>query len=305
MVESWRDDDLAVAPGVWREDLGKTATRVGTFGLVPVILVSIGLVLLYRNEDSVRTWLRYFGVISAAETPGPTGNPRDMAGLFAVIAGVAGFFFLPHGKLTELFGPMQTMRHPIAELQIVVAAVTIVIVLAVLIRRVPLRYAKLLIQLFELNLALLLLAGVYFVYGGDWFGWIEAVSPPERTRLAATRGAFFLLLALLWELAASTEITNVDGRVFRRPARVLLYAGYIMLVCTAALFVSAQTLERPAVRPELFFEAEEVVRQGVVWLGTPVLLLNFFVHASGNVTVRAELRRVATAVASRVRVWLA
>src|SRR5215470_4980661 len=80
------------------------------------------------------------------------------------------------------------MRYPIAELQIVVAAVTIVIVLAILIRRVPVRYARLLTQLFELNLALLLIAVVYFVYGGGWFGWIEAVSPPERTRLAATRG---------------------------------------------------------------------------------------------------------------------
>ena len=303
MVENWRDDDLAVAPEVWHEDLEKTATRVVTFGLVPVILVSIGLGLLYRNMDTVRTWLRHFRLLPSAETPDPTGSPRDMAGLFAVIAGVAGFFFLPHGKLTELFGPIQPIRHPIAELQMVVSVVTIVIVLVILIRRAPLRYATVLTQLFELNLALLLIAFVYFLYGGGFFGGSEATSLPEKTLWRATRGALFLLLALLWELASSTEITKVDGRVFRRPARVLLYAGYIMLVCTAALFVSAQTFEQSTVQPELFFEAEEVVRQGVVWLGTPLLLLTFLVHASGDSTVRTEFAHLRAATASRLRSW--
>jgi hypothetical protein len=84
-----------------------------------------------------------------------------------------------------------------------------------------------------------------------------------------------LLMALLWDfLRSGAEITNVDGPIFRRPARILAYLGYIALVGTTILFLSAQTVG-PDGAPVEFLEAEDVVRQGIIWLGVPVLLLRF------------------------------
>jgi hypothetical protein len=303
MSDSWRPDGSVVPPQPWHEDLQQTAVRVFTFGLVPVILGPVGLVLLFRGKAKVQAWLGPLRIDVPAAARNLLASPRDMAGLFAVVAGVTGFFFLPHGELTELFGRIKPTHDPVAALQMVVAMTTMLVVLVVAIRRLP--RAGVLTQLFQLNLALLLIAAIYRLYGGIVGASEAAVDAPlgERAQWHAIAEAVFLVMALLWDLFASGKEIARDGPVFPRQARVLLYAGYIMLVCTAVLFVSSQTIAHSSEKPERFFEAEEVVRQGVVWLGSPLLLLSFLLQGGKHSVLQAKILRLGVYVANRVRNW--
>ena len=91
--------------------------------------------------------------------------------------------------------------------------------------------------------------------------------------------AVVLVVALSRDLLMSgKEFTNPDNHGFSRDVRVLLYVGYIMLVCTCVLYFSSQTLGDTNTPSERFFEAERVVQQGIVLLGTPYLLARFLIR---------------------------
>jgi hypothetical protein len=57
--------------------------------------------------------------------------------------------------------------------------------------------------------------------------------------------------------------------------RVMLYVGYVVLVCTCILYLSSLTSVATGKQVESVLVAEEIIRQGVVWLATPYLLLSF------------------------------
>ena len=124
-------------------------------------------------------------------------------------------------------------------------------------------------MLLGFNLAPFLLEAGYRLYD---FGSLES-----EESLAAQ--AVVLVVALSWDLLMSgKEFTNPDNHGFSRDVRVLLYVGYIMLVCTCVLYFSSQTLGDTNTPSERFFEAERVVQQGLVLLGTPYLLARFLIR---------------------------
>lgn len=247
MVRSWRPDFSAVAPAsLPAPDLAHRAARVSGFGFVPILFAVVGWLLLFQLRKSE-----------------PLGRPLDRAALFAIAVGVTALLFLPDTELIELWEGAESHHNPLATLQLVAAGATVLLTLYWMIRR-QLRAKEWAIREFaRLNIGFLVLLLVYSLYGA-------AIGIGHHSILIQ---AVVLVVALMWDLLMSgKEITNVDGRIFRRPARVLIYLGYLTLVCTVVLFFSNQTSAGKPV--EKILEAEDVVRQGIIWLGTPILLLN-------------------------------
>jgi hypothetical protein len=92
-----------------------------------------------------------------------------------------------------------------------------------------------------------------------------------------------IVAAFLWDfLTSGEEVTNVEGRTFPRAARVLLYAGYIMLVATIVLFFAPVTPNSIFNQQDLFFvfSADLWPRYGLLLLGVPLLLTNFLLALS-------------------------
>jgi len=292
MVASWRPDRAASPPArLVYPDLKSTALRVSSFGLIPAILAPIGLILLFlpRARDVSRLGLlhRFLGGSGARLTgPTPFGTPRDFAGFFFVIVAITGFFFLPHGQLTELGGrteaPAETIdagtideaggssgaptSQGINALQIFVSGITCLLVLIVTLRRTASVNSILLVELLQLNIALVFLSVFFWFYGKlAWASeksvWIQAA---------------VLIILKLWDfLTSGKDITNANGRLFQRRDLVFLYAGYLMLVATAILYFSAERSSANNRVIERFFDAESLLCQGIIWLGCPLLLFGF------------------------------
>jgi hypothetical protein len=82
-------------------------------------------------------------------------------------------------------------------------------------------------------------------------------------------------------------ITNHDSTRYPRPARIMFYVGYLLVVATI-VFYWVRT-ERAAGRDQAAFEAELFVAAGLVCLGLPFLLFR---------NVRAYLDAVRAGVTS-------
>jgi hypothetical protein len=88
----------------------------------------------------------------------------------------------------------------------------------------------------------------------------------------AIGGAAILIVALLMDLAVSGEaITNVSGRIFPRDTRVLAYTGYILLVAATVLMFASLHNEQGKLL-ESTFDADEWVKEGILFLGIPLTL---------------------------------
>jgi hypothetical protein len=88
------------------------------------------------------------------------------------------------------------------------------------------------------------------------------------------RGAI-ICLALSWEFWTSgAMITNRDSPRYPRPARIMFYLGYLLVIASIVFFWVK--LPRAAGSPQAAFEAELYVATGVVCLGLPFLLFRHF-----------------------------
>src|SRR5262249_30686273 len=148
-----------------------------------------------------------------------------------------------------------------------VSGATVLVAAVFLLRGLTPIRSLLLVELLQLNIAFLFLAGFLWIYNGvSWAG--------DKTVWAQ---AALLVILKLWDLLISgKDVTNVNGRVFQRRFLLLLYLGYIMLVSTAILHFSSQRLADSTQSMEQFFEAETLLGQGILWLGSPLLLVGFF-----------------------------
>lgn len=275
MLSSWKSDGSTAPLGPMQQhELGKTALRISTFGLWPVLLGPLGLLLLFlprirpthgKSLGRLRQFL-FGGRASFGSVPSSFGGPRDKAALFAIAVALCAFLFFPIGRLTELTGHIQVTEHPLAAMELWVAVASILGVPFLVWRRAG-RNSSQFKQIMHLNFGLFFLSVFYWVY-------TQAIEVSQRRVLAQ---AVVLVVVLLWDLLMSgKEITNVDGPVFRRPFRVLLYLGYLMLVSSAILYFSSalSAKSNKSIENELF-EAENIVRHGIVWLGAPLLFLGF------------------------------
>ena len=132
------------------------------------------------------------------------------------------------------------------------------------------RNSRLLAELLELNIGMGLLELAYRFYSAA--GEIGGKSLKLQ--------AVFFLLLLIWDLLMSgKEITNGDSKVFRRANRVLLYAGYLVLVSSAILYYACQTGgPGPLSEGAKFFDSENTIREGILWLGAPLLMTGYLLR---------------------------
>ena len=234
-------------------DLSRRVTHVGGFGYLPLVFAPIGLILLF-----VRFWPDTALLRWARKTP--TGLPIEVAGLLLITVAATAVFFLPETELLEYWREAEVRANPLGSLQLAVAGATVVTVLISLLLRKLAAWIGTIRDLIALNVAVFTLFAIYAVYG--------ATIPLGEHNVAIEVSIF--LVSILWDFLRSGEqITNVDGRLFRRPARVMAYLGYIALIGTTTLFLSAQSVKDSGVPIEKVLEGEEIVRQGIIWLGTP------------------------------------
>ena len=105
--------------------------------------------------------------------------------------------------------------------------------------------------------------------------WIDSLfgKTTDTTGRVALFAAVVLVVALLWELAASGEgVTNLHSKWFPRDARVMLFAGYILLVSSAVLFYSSLHDAKSQTLLESQFDSEAFVRSGIFFLGVPLVI---------------------------------
>jgi hypothetical protein len=129
-------------------------------------------------------------------------------------------------------------------------------------------------HLLAANLGLLLLAWLYELYG-------RALTVQDISTLLA---AGLLVVTLLWDLVMSGHpITNLSSPAYPRPARILLWSGYVTMVGTGILFYSSHTAGGSGAALSGMFETDETVRQGILWLGSAVLLSTLLTGLFGQI----------------------
>lgn len=269
MAGSWTPDPPAVAPATetapsWLADIGVPGL---VLGLLPLLIaLCVGLPLLRRWGQG-------------------RGGPLAAAGLFALVGGVLLFEqYLPELAAVARIPAERVPSLDLAGVRVVAALATLAMLGWLLVRRAPwANAAEPLALLFALNGGLLVVAIMAALYQG-------ALS----VRFSVAQ-AVIVLLALLWDTTMSGEqITNVEGTRFPRPARVLLFLGYIMLVAAAVLYFSSWQVGATGTQGvEPVFESEFWPRAGLLGLGMPLLLVGFtleltrwLVGTAGAISVR-------------------
>ena len=149
----------------------------------------------------------------------------------------------------------------------VVALLTVALVLAAVVLRKVRSWAVPISVLLVACVTIEVLSYIDLLYANK--GKLEEISPVGGLAIG---GTIILVAALLWDLAVSGEaITNVEGRVFPRDTRVLAFVGYILLVAAAVLMFASLHSESGKLL-ESSFDAESWVKQGILFLGVPLVL---------------------------------
>jgi hypothetical protein len=108
--------------------------------------------------------------------------------------------------------------------------------------------------------------------------WVDLLfgKTTDTTGRVALFAAVVLVVALLWELASSGEgLTNLHSAGFPRESRVMLYGGYILLVSATVLFYSNLHDAESGTLLEAQFDAEQWIREGILFLGVPLVITLF------------------------------
>ena len=110
--------------------------------------------------------------------------------------------------------------------------------------------------------------------------WIDLLfgKTTDTTGRVALFAAVVLVVVLVWELASSGEgLTNLHSAAFPRESRVMLYGGYVLLVTATVLFYSSLHDAESAALLHSQFDAEEWVRDGILFLGVPLVITLFLI----------------------------
>jgi hypothetical protein len=153
-------------------------------------------------------------------------------------------------------------------LKSVAAMATIAVVLYALATRAVHRLIVPISLLVTLTVSLELLTWVDLLFG----------KTTDTTGRVALFAAVVLVVVLVWELAASGQgLTNLHSSGFPRESRVMLYGGYILLVSAAVLFYSSLHDSESATLLSAQFDAEQWVREGILFLGVPLVITLFLI----------------------------
>jgi len=179
------------------------------------------------------------------------------AGLFFMLVSTAGIL-----AFLKLYGLLVQVAIPGIELLVAPATLTILLWLA-LRRRINEQTADLIVQLFALIVGLQIIT---------WF--FDLVVGVRSFSDSVVVAAVALIGAQLWDLLMSGEqVTNINGRRFPRNARILLYAGYVMLGSTLALYFSSQKGRDPFAAG--FLNSDNIALFGLALLGVPLVVTTF------------------------------
>jgi hypothetical protein len=84
------------------------------------------------------------------------------------------------------------------------------------------------------------------------------------------------MLALLWSLILSgQQVTNVQGRIFPRHARMLLYLGYTIIMSSALLYLTSLREQGSGAFIATSFESSTWPLLGLLFLGIPTVIVSF------------------------------
>jgi hypothetical protein len=166
--------------------------------------------------------------------------------------------------------PLQHIHFSLPAFQLLVAVATLGVVAWLAAHRPwTERGIDLLTTLFVLNGGLLFISWMF-----AYFDRTQSVDP----RFTIIQ-AVLLVVAEGWDLLMSGEqVTNVEGPESPRHSRVLMYLGYVTLVCTAILFFTAETTASPDPPAGAFFASDAWPQEGVFLLGAPVLITGFLLE---------------------------
>lgn len=249
MVESWRPDLSAEVPVMPQTTAGVLQSLLGQLALM-ACAGAAGLALMKRYRRR--------------------GGPLAGAGLFLIVFGLVEAAYALYNALSLLPVTLVLGGQPLTGLRVATAIGTLGVVGWLAWRRwrhLPLRDAGVLLRaLLVLNGGLLVLSWILGLYD-------QAKAAGEVFNAGQ---AIVLVIALGWDLLMSGEqITNHDSPRFPRPARVLLYCGYIMLIAVLVLYFSSQTYSKTSVTVPALFDSEGFAQGGLLVLGVPVLLFGF------------------------------
>lgn len=273
VARSWRPDGSATAP-VAKVFLGsaqdvRVAELARAFpGLAGLILGGVLLVCFRRTRGLLAVtglFLVVFGLVTLAL------RLSSLANLLGLRVGGLGFW--------------------VSSIQVALALGMVCAVVSILVRgrkyRRPLTHS----DLYMVSALFALACGIQVTE------WLYNLFAASIALTFSVEQAVVLVVGMGWDIAMSgKEITNVDGRLFPRHARVLLYLGYMILVATTVLYFSSMSYAaggHGAADP--LFDNDVWPQQGLIALGLPLLLTGFILHASRW----WRLRR--TVLASRAR----
>lgn len=219
-------------------------------------------------------------VIRGRRRPGAA----SATGLYLVVVGLSVVAF---AATISAFG--QSPAAALGGVQLAAALFTLVALTWLALRgRLDARNGRLVYHFFVLNGGLLLIGVLYVVQA----------NVGSRSRGFGLIPAVLTVVAFLWDfLTSGEEVTNVEGRAFPRNTRVLLYAGYTMLVSTIVLFFAPVTADSVfSEQGDLFFvfNTELWPRYGLLLLGVPLLVTSFALSTSRG---RSAQRAVQSGVA--------
>jgi hypothetical protein len=154
--------------------------------------------------------------------------------------------------------------------------VTLAVLAAAVAMRRTRQWTQPIVMLLRLTISFQVLEWIDSLYGGA----VHSSGTAKVAGQLALAAAVVMVLALSWEFAASGEsITNGHGRRFPRDTRVLLFVGYVVITAATSVFYSSvgEMREGKWELLESQFEAENYVRDGLLFLGTPLVVTIFII----------------------------
>lgn len=161
-------------------------------------------------------------------------------------------------------------------LKAVAGIVTIAVIVVAMATRKLQTWAQPIRLLLSMTIALQILTWIDSLYGGA----VHQSGAAAVTGQLALAAAVVLVLALSWEFATSGEsVTNGHRRRFPRDSRVMLFLGYVVITATTSVFFSSigEVDDGKWHLLESQFEAENWVRDGLLFLGAPLVITIFIV----------------------------
>jgi hypothetical protein len=202
---------------------------------------------------------------------------RDTGLMFMLIA--AGLFALHNvGDLATALGRSRII--PLLDVEgirglLAIASLAALAYCLVLRRR---QLPHLAVRLLTLNVGLQLVAWTIDLYSGTPVGGHFSLAE-----------AGVIVVALLFDVVMSGDsITNRDGGIFPRHARVLLFLGYLVMTAVAVTFFSSEHVQATQATVEAQFDSERWVQFGLTLLGPPLLLTLFILRRRNNVAVASS-----------------